>query len=136
MTNVTVNSIDSLSAIVKTSRSCDQVAIDFIQFLWEMYISDIYCFARVLELSRWKDVLEDLLQKLLTEIRLLSDEKANTDKDIESITHPLRITSECISMRDCRKETELTYDEADIELKKELCMIANVHEALTKRWSN
>lgn len=98
-----------------------------------MHISDIFCFARVLELARWKDVLEDLLQKLLTEIRLLSDEKANTDKQIENITNPLRIISECISMRDCRREAELTYDEADIELKKELCMITNIHEALTKR---
>lgn len=88
---------------------------------------------RVLELSRWKDVLEDLLQKLLTEIRLLSDEKTSTQKEIESITYLLHITSECISMRDCRREAELTYDEIDIELKKELRVIANIHEALTKR---
>jgi len=36
-------------------------------------------------------------------------------------------------MRDRRRETELTYDEADIELKKELHMIANIHEEFTKR---
>lgn len=85
------------------------------------------------ELSRWKDIFEDLLQKLITEIRLLKDEKVNTEKEIESITQPLRIASECISMRDCRREAELTYDEADIELKKELRIIANIHEALSKR---
>lgn len=92
-----------------------------------------FCLARVSELSRWKDVLEDLLQKLITEIHLLNDEKSNTEKEIESITQPLRIASESISMRDCRRETELTYDDADVELKKELHMIANIHEALTKR---
>ena len=74
-----------------------------------------------------------MLQKLLTEIHSLSDEKANTQKDLENITHPLRIASECISMRDRRRETELTYDEADIELKKELRMIANIYEEFTKR---
>lgn len=100
---------------------------------WDIYMNDARIADRVLELARWKDVLEDLLQKLLTEIRLLSDEKANTDKDIENIAHPLRIVSECISMRDRRREAELTYDEADIELKKELLLIANIHEALTKR---
>jgi tektin-2 len=87
----------------------------------------------VLEISRWKDVFEDLLQRLLTEIRLLSDEKASTQKEIEDITRPLHIASECISTRDCRRRTELTYDEADIELKKELRMVANIHEELTKR---
>jgi len=87
----------------------------------------------VTELSRWKDTLEDLLQKLLNEICLLSDEKANTEKDIESVNRLLQIVSECISIRDCRRTTELTYDEADAELKKELRMIANIQEALTKR---
>jgi len=97
-------------------------------------VSDIiFYLARVLELSRWKNTLEDLLQRLLIEIRLLNDERTNTEKEIESITHPLHIASECISMRDCRRETELTYDEADIELKKELRLIANIHETLTKR---
>lgn len=78
-------------------------------------------------------MFEDLLQKLITEMCLLNNEKTNTEKDIENITQPLRIASECISMRDCRREAELTYDEVDIELKKELCMIANIHETLTKR---
>ncbi|KYM98067.1 PREDICTED: tektin-2 [Cyphomyrmex costatus] len=100
---------------------------------WDTYMNDTRISDRVLELSRWKDILDDLLQKLLTEIRLLSDEKASTQKELENITHPLRITSECISMRDCRREAELTYDEADIELKKELRLITNIHEEFTKR---
>ncbi|XP_012531688.1 tektin-B1 [Monomorium pharaonis] len=112
----------------KTARSEGNVRTK-----WDIYMNDARIADRVLELSRWKDVLEDLLQKLLIEIRLLRDEKANTEKEIESITHPMHVTSECISTRDCRRETELTYDEADIELKKELCTITSIHEALTKR---
>lgn len=85
------------------------------------------------ELSRWRDVLEDSLRKLLFEMRSLSDEKAETEKAIESISLPLRVVGECISMRDCRRGTELTYDEADAELKKELCAIACIKDALTKK---
>lgn len=36
-------------------------------------------------------------------------------------------------MRDCRRGTELTYDEADTELKKELCVIENVKTFLTNK---
>ncbi|KYN38866.1 Tektin-2 [Trachymyrmex septentrionalis] len=112
----------------KTTRSEGNITTK-----WDIYMNDARITDRVLELSRWKDILDDLLQKLLTEIRLLSDEKANTQNELENITHPLRIASECISMRDCRRETELTYDEADIELKKELRLIGNIHEEFTKR---
>ncbi|XP_070151399.1 tektin-B1 [Polyergus mexicanus] len=100
---------------------------------WDTYINNTRLMDRVTELSRWKDTLADLLQKLLIETRMLSDEKADTEKEIESIDHPLRIVSECISIRDCRRGTELTYDETDVELKKELCAIANVKETLTNR---
>ncbi|XP_029173358.1 tektin-2-like [Nylanderia fulva] len=100
---------------------------------WDTHTNNTRLADRVTEVSRWKDALEDLLQKLLDEMRLLRDEKADTEKEIENIDHPLRIVSECISIRDCRRGTELTYDEADIELKKELCAIANVKETFTNR---
>ncbi|XP_012233527.1 tektin-2 isoform X2 [Linepithema humile] len=100
---------------------------------WDTYVNNTRIADRVTELSRWKDTIEDLLQKLLTEMCLLSDEKANTEKDIESVNRLLQIVSECISTRDCRRVTELTYDEADTELKKELRTIASIQEALTKR---
>ncbi|EZA60445.1 Tektin-2 [Ooceraea biroi] len=100
---------------------------------WDTYMNNTRLVDRLTELSRWKDVFEDLLQRLLTEIRLLNDEKANMEKEIENISYPLRVASECISMRDCRRGTELTYDEADIELKKELCTLGHLQEELTKR---
>lgn len=100
---------------------------------WDTHTNNTRLADRVTEVSRWKDILDDLLQKLLCEMRLLRDEKADTEKEIESIDHPLKIVSECISIRDCRRGTELTYDEADIELKKELCAIANVKETFTNR---
>ncbi|XP_050459754.1 tektin-2 [Cataglyphis hispanica] len=100
---------------------------------WDTYRNNARLIDRVTESSRWKDTLTDLLQKLLIEICMLRDEKADTEKEIENIDLPLRIISECISIRNCRRGTELTYDEADVELKKELCAIANVKESFTNK---
>lgn len=53
---------------------------------------------------------------------------------MELLNYPLQVTAECISMRDSRRGTELTYDEADTELKKELCVIENIKQSLTDRY--
>ncbi|EFN79055.1 tektin-2 [Harpegnathos saltator] len=100
---------------------------------WDTDINNDRLADRVTELSRWRNDLEDLMQQLLLEIRLLSDEKSNTEREIETMIHLLQVVSECISTRDRRKRTELTYDETDIQLKKELCLIADIQDALTKR---
>ncbi|XP_076622267.1 tektin-B1 isoform X4 [Colletes latitarsis] len=90
-------------------------------------------FVLQIELSRWRELLQNLLRKLVSEIQLLRDEKTDADKELETLNNPLQITAECISMRDCRRGTELTYDEADTELKKELCILENVKQSLTDR---
>ncbi|XP_020286874.1 tektin-B1 [Pseudomyrmex gracilis] len=104
-----------------------------VKIKWDTYLNNSRLADRVTELSNWKDVFENLLQKLSNEMCLLNNEKATTEKDIESINHPLQIANKCISIRDCRRKTELTYDEADVELKKELCMIAKIQETFTQR---
>lgn len=76
-----------------------------------------------------------MLGKLVSEIQFLQDEKSDAEKELEILNYPLQVTAECISMRDCRRGTELTYDEADTELKKELCVIENVKQLLTDRYN-
>lgn len=98
-----------------------------------IFISIEYYIYRVTELSRWRELFQNLLDKLVAEIKLLRDEKVDTEKEIETLNFPLQLTAECISMRDCRRGTELTYDEADTELKKELCVIENIKKLLTQR---
>lgn len=99
----------------------------------KIFISIEYYVYRVTELSRWRDLFQNLLDKLVAEIKLLRDEKVDTEKEIETLNFPLQLTAECISMRDSRRGTELTYDEADTELKKELCVIENIKKLLTQR---
>lgn len=63
----------------------------------------------------------------------MRDERAEAEKDLDSIQHPLKVAAECISMRDCRRGTELTYDEPDTELKKELTVIEGLKKTLTDK---
>ncbi|XP_035731900.1 tektin-B1-like [Vespa mandarinia] len=100
---------------------------------WNTYMNNVRLADRITELSKWEELFEHLLERLLSEIHLLKDEKANTEREIDTLNYPLQITAECISMRDCRRGTELTYDEADTELKKELCVIENVKTFLTDK---
>lgn len=48
----------------------------------------------------------------------LKEEKASTERELEQLNLPLLVCSECLSNRDGRRSTELTYDLADTELKK------------------
>lgn len=48
----------------------------------------------------------------------LKEEKASTERELEQLNLPLLICSECLSNRDGRRSSELTYDLADTELKK------------------
>lgn len=87
------------------------------------------------ELLRWRELFHNLLDKLIGEIKLLQDDKADAEKELETLNYPLQVTAQCISMRDCRRGTELTYDEADTELKRELCVVENVKKLLTDRYN-
>ncbi|ERL83336.1 hypothetical protein D910_00671 [Dendroctonus ponderosae] len=100
---------------------------------WDTYHNNVRLADRVTELDRWKEVLESCLQRIDKEVGLLKDEKYETEKEIDSLGIPLGVISECISMRDNRLGSELTYDEGDTELKKELCVVEGVKKMLIER---
>ncbi|XP_015589193.1 tektin-2 [Cephus cinctus] len=100
---------------------------------WDTYMNNTRIADRLTELSRWRELLESQLERIENEIKLLKDERADTEKELEGLNLPLQITAECISTRDCRRGTELTYDDGDTELKKELCVLEGVKKLLTNR---
>ncbi|KAK9296147.1 hypothetical protein QLX08_009773 [Tetragonisca angustula] len=104
-----------------------------VKTIWNTYMNNTRLADRITELSRWRELFQSLLNKLNAEIKFLQDEKIDTEKELEILDYPLRLVAECISMRDCRKGTELTHDEADTELKKELCVLENIKKSLTDR---
>lgn len=128
--NITLSTIFSIIYL----QLCEEIQWNVWHHLNTHHKHFFFVFGRVTELSRWRNDLEDLMQQLLFEIRSLSDEKSNMEREIENMSHLLQVVSECISTRDRRRTTELTYDETDMQLKKELCVVANIQDALTKRW--
>lgn len=85
---------------------------------------------RVAELSRWRATMESCMDRLEKETNLLLEEKNSTERELEAMVMPLSVVAECLTMRDCRLGSELTYDDADTELKKELCVVENNQKML------
>lgn len=62
-------------------------------------------------------------KRIEKEIKMLQNEKENTENSLESQITPLIVVSECISQRDVRMASELTLDSVDEELNLELCIV-------------
>lgn len=69
-------------------------------------------------MERWRETLAGGLDKLDRDMASLRDEKAATERDLDALGIHIAILNECITARDARLGTELTYDDADVELKK------------------
>jgi tektin-2 len=78
----------------------------------------MYFFSRVTEVSRWQDVLEQCLLSVKKEIAKLREEKAATERELESLGVHLNTVADCIRQRDRRYGSDLVLmDEGDVELK-------------------
>lgn len=104
-----------------------------IQTEWTARMNDLRLDDRVKELKNWHDIFGKLLVRLDDEKKKLQDERSEAEKDLENIELPLQIVGQCLSMRDCRRGTELTYDDADTELKKELTIIEAAKQSLNDK---
>ncbi|XP_059058639.1 tektin-B1-like isoform X2 [Achroia grisella] len=100
---------------------------------WDSYHNNNRLRARIYEIEQWKSTLQELLERLDREMAALKEEKASTERELELLNMPLLVCSECLSNRDGRRSTELTYDLADTELKKELCVTESNKKMLIDR---
>lgn len=64
-------------------------------------------------------------------MKLLIEEKNSTERELEAMQTPLSVIGECLTMRDCRLGSEMTYDDADTELKLELSVVENNQRLLS-----
>lgn len=97
---------------------------------WATYHNNARLADRVAELERWRATMEACLERIERETALLADEKTSTERELDAMLTPLSVVAECLSMRDCRLGAELTYDDGDTELKRELCIIENNQKML------
>ncbi|KAI4471376.1 tektin [Holotrichia oblita] len=100
---------------------------------WDTYHNNARLADRITEVGRWRDTLQACLDRVNREMNNLREEKFSTEKELDALSIPIGVVSECISIRDCRQGAELTYDEGDTELKKELCVLESVKKLLIDR---
>ncbi|XP_060802216.1 tektin-B1 [Amyelois transitella] len=100
---------------------------------WDSYHNNNRLRARVYEIEQWRSTIQELLDRLDREMASLKEEKASTERELEQLNMPLLVCSECLSNRDGRRSSELTYDLADTELKKELCVTESNKKMLIDR---
>lgn len=96
-----------------------------IQTAWDTYHNNSRLSDRVAEVDRWRETIQACYDRIVKEIGQLREEKASTERELEALITPLTVVSECLTMRDCRLGSELTYDDGDTELKKELSVVEN-----------
>ncbi|GJQ77768.1 hypothetical protein Trydic_g16033 [Trypoxylus dichotomus] len=97
---------------------------------WDTYHNNARLADRITEVGRWKNTLQACIDHLNRETNSLGEEKFSTETEIDALAIPIGVVAECISIRDSRRGVELTYDEGDTELKKELCVLESVKKLL------
>ncbi|CAH0546348.1 unnamed protein product [Brassicogethes aeneus] len=100
---------------------------------WDTYHNNVRLSERVTQMDRILYELQALMERLEHEMNMLKSEKFDAERDLDALGIPMSVISECISMRDCRLGVELTYDDGDTELKKELCIVEGVKKLFVER---
>ncbi|GLV34019.1 uncharacterized protein CBL_11098 [Carabus blaptoides fortunei] len=100
---------------------------------WDTYHNNARLADRVTEVNRWRETLLACRDRLDREFGLLKEEKTETERELDALGIFISVVSECIGMRDSRLGSEITYDDGDTELKKELCVLEDVKKMLMDR---
>ncbi|EDV98354.1 tektin-B1 [Drosophila grimshawi] len=88
---------------------------------------------RITELNSWREIISKTFERIEDEIKLLLDEKTLTERELDALAGPIAVVSEVLTMRDSRLGSEMTYDEADREIKNELAILENNQQLLAER---
>ncbi|XP_039482153.1 tektin-B1 [Drosophila santomea] len=100
---------------------------------WANYETNEALTDRISELNRWRDIISKSFEKIEREIFMLQEEKNATERELEALAGPISVIAECLTIRDGRLGSEITYDEADTEIKNELVVLENNQRLLADR---
>jgi len=101
-------------------KGCDHLNSHFRLLLIALVTCSLqmYFLPRVTEVSRWQEVLEQCLLSVKNETAKLREEKAATERELESLAVPLNTVANCIRQRDRRYGSDLVLmDKGDVQLK-------------------
>ncbi|CAB1447233.1 unnamed protein product [Pleuronectes platessa] len=83
---------------------------------------------RLWDVARWKDALEACARKVDEEMEALTLSRLSTALAATAI--PLEVSTECVTLREGRRGSELVLDPVDEQLKKEVQLIGRVQQVL------
>ncbi|XP_035039278.1 tektin-2 [Hippoglossus stenolepis] len=85
---------------------------------------------RVWDVARWKEALETCARKVDEEMEALTLCKEQTEQALAATAVPLEVSTECVTLREGRRGSELVIDPVDEQLKKEVQLIGRVQQVL------
>ncbi|XP_028820572.1 tektin-2 isoform X2 [Denticeps clupeoides] len=88
---------------------------------------------RIHDISHWKELLEFCVQEVDREMDALTLSKEAAERALASLTLPLEVTVDCLTMREGRRGSELVSDLVEVELKKEVRVIDEAQHALQQQ---
>ncbi|XP_060948970.1 tektin-2 [Limanda limanda] len=85
---------------------------------------------RLWDVARWKEALEACARKVDEEMEALTLSKEQTEQALAATAVPLEVSTECVTLREGRRGSELVLDPVDEQLKQEVQLIGRVQQVL------
>ncbi|CAL7952313.1 unnamed protein product [Xylocopa violacea] len=116
-------------AVSNAKRCVDRAYKETDKTQWE---STEYLRNRANEVYRWKTELEHVIRDITKEIELLETEHRRVKHSLSVLTIPESIAGEFIQLRSKRLESDLTRDEVEEELTKEIALCSEIRALLNE----
>lgn len=90
---------------------------------------------RIDDIEKWRETIEKTLADTDEEIAKLEVDKDLAERALEAKALPLDVASECLTLRDGRRQIDVVDDEASSQLTKEVNVIEGIKDALQAKVS-
>jgi len=100
---------------------------------WDTYHNNARLSDRLIEVGRWRDLLNNCVRAISKEISDMSHEKGLTEGEIEFLGLSFTVVNECLTQRDQRGGADLCTDDAEIEIKHELATLESLKTMLSQK---
>lgn len=81
-----------------------------------------------MEIERWQQELEKTLREVDAEAATLQGAKEYCERALEAKVIPMEVVTECLSLREGRREFEVVRDPVEHSLKREHHIIEEIRE--------
>ncbi|XP_071836236.1 tektin-B1-like [Apostichopus japonicus] len=110
--------------------------VTYNQTAWGIHDNTTRLSNRIDDIEKWRETLEKTLRDTDQEIADLEKDKDMAERALEAKALPLDVASECLTLRDGRREIDVVDDLASSELQKEVDVIEGIKAALQDKVSS